>query len=144
MDGVRKINEDVMKSGRALIITSNSINKDNLPNGTLFISNKGDLKYLTRNISDEIPKWENFKFENLFEKDSFDDSYFLDNSFHGSKIVDDTITNKKYQDKSISSDKIKDNTIETINIKEIDAEKEILKVSHKDTKQDPYKVARVS
>lgn len=31
-----------------------------------------------------------------------------------------------------------------VKIKEIDAEKEILKVSHKDTKQDPYKVARVS
>lgn len=122
MDGVRKINEDVMKNGRALIITTNTVNKNNLPNGTLFISNDGDLKYLTRD-NNEIPKWENFKFENIFNDQTFDDSYFLDNSFHGCKIIDDTITNKKYQDKSISSDKIMDNTIETINIKEIDASK---------------------
>ena len=76
MDGVRKINEDVMKNGRALIITTNTVNKNNLPNGTLFISNDGDLKYLTRD-NNEIPKWENFKFENIFNDQTFDDSYFL-------------------------------------------------------------------
>lgn len=121
-DGVRLINENVIKNGRSLVITDKSIDIDCLPDGSLFINPiNGDIKYLKR---EEFEKtWARFKFENIFEKNTFDDSYFIDNSFHGSKIVDESIITDKYMNKSITSEKIADEAIQNINIKSINAEK---------------------
>lgn len=121
-DGVRQINENVIKNGRSLIITDITVDKDNLPEGAIFVNpTNGDIKYLKR---DQFFKdWAKFKFENIFEKNSFDDSYFIDNSFHGSKITDDSITTKKYMNKSITSEKIADNTIKSENIESISGNK---------------------
>lgn len=122
-DGVRKVNEYVIKDGRTLVMTVLSSNPQSLSGGTIYINpNTGDLQYL--HVDDKYDKtWKKFTFENLFDNYSLDNNMILDNSISAVKLVDNTITADKLIDGIISTDKIANEAITTDKVLEIDASK---------------------
>ena len=123
-DGVKKINENIIKDGRSLVFNTLIDNIDPLPSGTLYIDgNTGNVKFIHYDLDTNTKSWDTFKFENIFKDNSFNDSLIADNTLNGAKITDLSIVNDKLVDNSITNDKLKDNTISTEKIKEIDATK---------------------
>jgi hypothetical protein len=122
--GIKKINELVMKDGRTLILTDFISDPIDLPEGTVFIDyTNGEMKYV--NVNNSIKEWKHFNINTLFEKGSIDDVLFADNSLHAAKLIDLSIGNSKLADNSVTTNKIADKTItdSKFNLNSIDADK---------------------
>lgn len=120
-DGVKKINEYLLKDGRTLVMTQFISDTSNLAEGQIFINpTSGELKYVDHNKT-----WSKFKMDTLFDEGSFDTSLILDNSLHAAKITDLSISAGKIADLSITAGKIANGTItnEKFTINTIDADK---------------------
>lgn len=103
-EGIRKINEDVIKIGRTIIVTDPLANMSRLPGGTLFVDPL--LGNLRVRISGQ-DKFIHFTPGNIFSEKTISESF----------IVDKTITNQKIKDKTINSGLIADEAINAIHLK---------------------------
>lgn len=123
IDGVRKVNESILKEGRALTITFDTNDINHFPAGTLNINpDTGDLKFIKLD-KNKNKEWSNFTFENLFKTNSFNSNLILDNSIHSNKILDRSITSSKIASNTITSENIKNESIDSIAIKSLDGTK---------------------
>lgn len=110
-DGVKKINEHLLKDGRTLVMTNYISDTSKLPDGTIYINpTTGELKYI--NVDESNNKaWTHFKISELFDKDSFDSSLIADNSLHAAKLVDLSIGTTKLAELSVTTNKIADESL---------------------------------
>jgi hypothetical protein len=136
MDGVKKINEYLLKDGRTLVMTQFNSDTSTLAPGTIFLDpTSGGLKYIHL-AGDGTKIWNTFDMSDLFEDGTFDSALIQDNSLHAAKLVDlsispdkiidagittikiadKAITDSKFELNCIDADKIKDNTIITSKI----------------------------
>lgn len=124
-DGIKRINEHLIKDGRTLVMTKFISDTSKLAEGTIFIDyTSGELKYIN---ADKLGNktWQHFKLSNLFDKNTFDDTLIADNSLHAAKIIDGSIPTVKIANLSITTDKIADRSITNskFNINSIDGDK---------------------
>jgi hypothetical protein len=124
IDGVKKVNEYIIKDGRTLILTQFIDDPTYVPAGSIYISPfSGDLQFLKLDNESGGKDWTHFDFKNFFEYGSFDERFIKDNDLNGEKITDLSLTANKLVDKTITSDKLADESITTLQIKEIDGSK---------------------
>lgn len=123
-DGVRKVNENIVKEGRSLILNTFINEPINIPAGTMYIDpSSGNTQFLLLDTSTKEKAWTKFKFNNFFDEGSFSERLIKDNSLNGEKITSLSLAGSKLADKTITNEKIADNTISTNNIKEINGSK---------------------
>lgn len=114
-DGVKKVNEWILKPGRVLGITIEDYDPNRLEGGTLYIGpTNGKLQYLNNNNSRKT--WSNFDPAVIFNAQSITENLLKDNSISEVKIKDNSITNSKYADNSISTSKYKDRSITSVKL----------------------------
>lgn len=103
-DGVKKINEWLMKDGRVIGITR-ELDASKFDGGTLFISPAtGSLKYNKVNAGTKT--WEKFDPVNVFNELSIPGTLINDNAITKTKILDGAITSSKIDTGAVSTDKI--------------------------------------
>lgn len=117
-DGVKKINELIMKEGRVIGITKN-ISASKFDGGTLFIDpNEGILQY--NNISGTGAKsWEKFLPTKIFDDLTIRRSLLENNIINASKLENNSVIESKIKDGVVSTNKIKNNAITTEKITDL-------------------------
>lgn len=127
-DGVKKINEWIMKDGRVIGITKD-ITATKFEPGTFFVNpQEGVLKY--NNISAAGAKsWQKFLPSKMFDDNTIIRSLLVDsiinstklenNAVTESKILNGAVTNLKLANNSISTEKIQDLHVTTEKINEL-------------------------
>lgn len=127
--GVRKVNEYIIRDGRALVLTQDvkgsltSEQWDSVADGTLYVSptNK-TLKYKNGE------NWTNFDPTKIFNQKSINGALINDNAITTNKIANNAITKDKIIDNAITTDKIAEETISDKHIyKEKDEQGNIIK-----------------
>lgn len=111
--GVRKVNEFIIRDGRALILTQNIATGssqeqwDSLADGTIYLNPEtGNLQYKKKD--NPIKTWSRLLPENIFDE----------KSIHGVLLADNTITTSKYGKLSINQDALQKDCIDSSNIME--------------------------
>lgn len=110
-DGIKRINEHVIKDGRTLILTKFISDTANIAEGTIYINpTTGELKYV--HLSDDGTKrWDRFDSNAIFDKDTFDTDLIKDNSLHGAKLIEGSVSMDKLADNCVVTNKIADKSI---------------------------------
>ncbi len=98
-EGIRKINEWTIQNDRSLVVNTDTIEWDGLPNGTLLL--KPDAKAYVKKTG--VDDWVRFLPSNLFDN----------KTITGNLLADSCITNVHLSESCITSDKIQDGTINT-------------------------------
>lgn len=113
-DGVKKVNEWILKNGRILGITLPNFDPTKLEGGTLYINpTQGSFKYV--NLDNAGNKsWMNFDPVNIFNSQSITEALLKDLSVTTRKLADGSVTNIKYAEDSISTTKLKDRSVTSI------------------------------
>ena len=112
-DGVRKINEWIMKDGRIIGITIPDSDPTKFEGGTLYIDpSKGDFRYVNVDTS-SIKTWSRFIPENLFDDRTIGTNLLKLGSVTEQILADSSVTNSKYADRSISTNKYQNESITT-------------------------------
>lgn len=109
--GVRKVDEYLIKNGRAIIFTSN-INSldsnetwDSIENGSLYINpDFGTLRY--KNSLSEKGVWNWFEAENIIKENTITNSLIKDRELNNSKIANAAINSRTLEDYCVTSNKI--------------------------------------
>lgn len=116
-DGVKKVNESILKDGRVIGITKD-IKASKFDGGTLFIHpSDGILKY--NNVDGSGTKsWKRFSPSKIFDDNSITRNLLVDNIINASKIENNAIINSKYANSSISYDKLMNNCVITEKIQD--------------------------
>ena len=111
-NGVKKINEYVMKDGRAIILTE-KIDSSVIPGGTLFINpSTGELNYNSLNKDGKF-NWIKFDPAIIFNKLSIVTDLYANSSIVTDKYRDLSITTPKLANDAVVTSKIKDLNITT-------------------------------
>ena len=127
--GVRKVNEYIIRDGRALVLTQNIKNSltseqwNSVSDGTLYVSptNK-TLKYKNGE------NWTNFEPTKIFNQKSINGTLISDNAITSTKINNNAVTESKIANGAITNSKIAEGTIRDRHIyKEIDEQGNITK-----------------
>ena len=117
-DGVKKINELIMKEGRILGITKN-IAASKFEGGTFFVDpNNGTLKYNSVDASGS-KAWRKFSPSKIFDDLSITRSLIDDQAINAAKLEDGSVSAIKLQDNSISSVKLQTNAVTTEKINDL-------------------------
>jgi hypothetical protein len=110
-DGVKQINEFVMKDGRTLLLTQFVNDPKYLPAGTIYINpHTSEMQYVNLDLLNN-KSWKDLDINKIFPEGSLDQSLIKDNSIHGNKIIDLSISVGKIADLAITGDKIANKTI---------------------------------
>lgn len=125
--GVRKVNEFIVRDGRALIMTQNVASStsqtqwDSIADGTLYITPvNGDIKYKQR--GSEPRTWTRFLPGNLFVDQDITGNFLRDKTVTEIKMADNSISTRTIVNRNVTSGKIavgailtehfKDNTLD--------------------------------
>lgn len=122
-DGVKKINEYIMKDGRTIIVTLDNIAANKLEGGTAkILPTTGALKYVNINGSG-TKEWKNFNPVTIFDPKSITTSLLADycvtdikiaqNAVITSKIKNLNVTREKINDLAVNEDKIDNLAVKT-------------------------------
>lgn len=124
-DGVKKINEWIMKEGRVIGITKD-ISASKFEGGTFFVHpNQGTLKY--NNVDNAGNKsWKKFVPVTIFDEKTIVRSLLDDKVINESKLEDFCVTTNKIADDSIVSKKLKNSCIITEKIADLNVTTEKL------------------
>lgn len=111
-DGVKKINEWIMKEGRVIGITKD-ISASKFEGGTFFVHpNEGTLKY--NNVSTTGTKsWQKFLPIKIFDDLTIKRSLIDNEAINESKLANGAVTTAKIADNSISTNKLQKNCVTT-------------------------------
>lgn len=113
-DGVKKVNEWIMKPGRIIGITIPDFDPNKLEGGTFYVNpTQGSFKYVHLDNAGR-KTWTNFDPINIFNPQSIVESLIKDLSITTRKLADGSVTNTKYAENSISTTKIKDRSLTSI------------------------------
>ena len=106
-DGVKKINEWIMKDGRTIILTLDNITANKMEGGTLrVLPSQGNLHYV--NIDSTGAKtWKKFEPVNIFDSKSITSDLLADGCVTNPKLAIDSVTSDKIVNQNITTDKIK-------------------------------------
>ena len=117
-DGVKKINEWIMKDGRVIGITRD-ITASKFEPGTFFVDpQNGILKY--NNVSSAGAKsWQKFLPTKIFDEGTITRPLLVDNIINSAKIENDAITSVKILNGAIINSKIERNAITTDKITDL-------------------------
>lgn len=117
-DGVKKINEWIMKEGRVIGITKD-IAASKFEGGTFFVHpNDGVLKY--NNVDKAGNKsWQKFLPIKIFDDLTIKRSLIDNKAINESKLEDGAITTIKIKDNSVSNSKLQTNSVTTEKIKDL-------------------------
>lgn len=112
-DGVRKINEWIMKDGRIIGITIPGSDPNKFEGGTLYINpNVGEFKYI--NVDNgSIKTWKKFLPDNIFDNKTIGTNLLKEGSVTEPILAQACVTESKYADNSITSSKYKNESITT-------------------------------
>lgn len=109
--GVRKVNEFIVRDGRALIMTQNVAGStsqtqwDSIADGTLYITpSNGDIKYKER--GSEPRTWTRFLPGNLFVDQDITGNFLRDKTITEIKMADDSISTRTIINRNVTSAKI--------------------------------------
>lgn len=117
-DGVKKINELIMKEGRVLGITKD-IAASKFEGGTFFVNpNDGTLKYNSVDASGG-KTWRKFSPIKIFDDLSIKRSLIDNQAINATKLEDGCVSAVKLQDNSISSIKLQTNAVTTEKINDL-------------------------
>lgn len=106
-DGVKKINEFIMKDGRVIGITTPDYSASKLEPGTLYIDpGTGKLKYVNAASGNKI--WEEFDPAVIFNQQTIVTSLLKDRSVTTQKLADKAVTTIKIGDKQLTTVKYAD------------------------------------
>lgn len=116
--GVRKVNEFIVRDGRALIMTKNVASSttkdqwDSIADGTLYISPiNGDFRYKKTGSGPRV--WDRFTPDNLFSRESIG-GHLIDNlAITEPKLHKDSVSTRTIIDRNINGDKIAFDAIRT-------------------------------
>lgn len=122
-DGVKKVNESILKDGRVICITKD-ISANKFEGGTLYIHpNLGVLKY--NNIDSTGTKtWKKFSPVNIFEEKSITRILLADNIINESKIENNAVTESKIKDLNVTQRKLARNSVSTDKIVDLNVTRE--------------------
>lgn len=113
-DGVKKVNEWIMKPGRVLGITIPDFDPTKLEGGTLYVNpTQGSFRYVHLDNAGK-KSWVNFDPVNIFNSQSITEGLLKDLSVTTRKLADGAVTNVKYAEDSISTTKLKDRCVTSI------------------------------
>lgn len=131
--GVRKVNEFIVRDGRALIMTQNvaagitQAQWDSIADGTLYI-NPGDGNFRYKKRGNNPKEWSCFSPDNLFKNESIGGNLIApkaitepklaDNSVSTRTVIDRNITDVKIALNAVKNEHIADNTLEGRAIKD--------------------------
>lgn len=109
--GVRKVNEFIVRDGRALIMTQNvatgisQAQWDSIGDGTFYISPvNGNLQYKKKG---NAPKtWTKFLPDNLFDELTIDGKLLKDKTINEIKMNDNSVSKRTIIDRNVTSSKI--------------------------------------
>lgn len=109
-DGVKKINEYIMKDGRVICITKD-LSANKFEGGTLYIHpNQGLLKY--NNVDNSGSKtWKKFLPSNIFDEKTIVRALLQDSIINESKIEDSAVSERKIKNDAVTSVKIKNGSV---------------------------------
>lgn len=108
IEGIRKVNENIIKDGRALIITDNTILGKDVPDGSLKINPlTGNMHIKKTNILD----WSKLTPYNLFDELSIESDLLANGIIKEEKLNNSAVTTDKIKDASITSAKLDSNSI---------------------------------
>ena len=109
--GVRKVNEFIVRDGRALIMTQNVASStsqtqwDSIADGTLYISPiNGDIKYKSKGSAPRA--WTKFLPGNLFEEQDITGNFLRDLTITEIKMAKDSISTRTIINRNVTSPKI--------------------------------------
>lgn len=111
-DGVKKINENIMKDGRIIGITTPGYSALKVEPGTLFV-NPGDGSFKYVNASSGTKEWRNFDPAIIFNDQTIITRLIKDKNITTDKINDYAITTIKYANESISTEKYRRESVTT-------------------------------
>lgn len=142
--GVKKINEWIMKDGRALIVTID-VDPNKLSAGTQFIDPKtGVLKYIK---VDSVGRktWEKFAPSTIFDPNSITTSLLANDSVTGEKMANRSITSSKIKEGNVTNIEIGDQQVFDRNIKDQNVTKNKIKDKAIDsTKIEDYSIRAIN
>lgn len=109
--GVRKVNEYIMRDGRALILTQalpTSLKQeqwDSIEDGTIYLTpNDGNIYY--KKLGNDIREWTKFKPGNLFIDKDITGNFLADKTITEIKMADDSVSTRTIIDRNVTGDKI--------------------------------------
>lgn len=114
-EGIRKINEYVMQTGRTVIITDAKLDYLAFPNGTPLIDAAGNIKVKKDGQTD----WSNFTPANIFLNKSITFNFIADKTLTNQQIADNTILNANIKDLTINTDKLANGCVTTDKIADV-------------------------
>lgn len=111
-DGIKKINEWIMKDGRIIGITKD-ISASKFEPGTFFVNpQEGILKY--NNISDSgVKSWTKFLPSKIFDDGTITRNLLIDNIINSSKLEDDAVISSKIKNGAVINSKLGQNSVTT-------------------------------
>lgn len=119
-DGVKRINENVIKDGRSLVINTRSINMNYIPIGSLFIDGITSEVYVKKS---EKNGFEKFEPSDIFKDRSITSKFIATNAVSEDHIGSGIITNKHIADNALLGTKILDGSIDPLKLDSITQEK---------------------
>lgn len=121
--GVRKVNEFIVRDGRALVMTQNVASSttkdqwDSIADGTLYIRPiNGDIRY--KKTDSEPRVWDRFTPDNLFSKESIGGHLIAPLAITEPKMHDNSVSTRTIIDRNVKSDKIALEAIRTEHFRE--------------------------
>lgn len=117
-DGVKKINEWIMKDGRVIGITKD-ITPTKFEPGTFFINpHEGILKYNNVN-STGTKSWQKFLPVKIFDEATITRALLVDNIINSAKLENNAVTTNKIVNNAITNPKLANNCITTEKIADL-------------------------
>lgn len=108
-NGVKKINEFIVKDGRTLVVNTD-IAAPKLPDGSLKVLANGNIFYI--NADNNLRKvWKKFDPNIIFEAESIRENIIANNTISGIKFKDGSITTQKIENEAITTAKIANEAI---------------------------------
>ena len=109
--GVRKVNEFIVRDGRALIMTQNVASGisqaqwDSIADGTLYLTpSNGDIKYKARGNEPKV--WSKFTPGNLFSDQDITGNFIKDKTLTEIKLADNSVSTRTIVNRNVTSLKI--------------------------------------
>lgn len=111
-DGVKKINEWIMKDGRVIGITKD-ITATKFEPGTFFVNpQEGILKY--NNVSSAgVKSWQKFLPTKIFDENTITRTLLIDSIINSAKLENNAVTTAKIANAAVTSDKLANKSVTT-------------------------------
>ena len=132
--GVRKVNEFIVRDGRALIMTQNvapstsQTQWDSIADGTfLIMPDSGDLKYKRKGNNPKT--WTKLRPGNLFDDLTITGNFLADYTIPETKYIDQSISTRTIKDRNVTSPKIAIGALLTEHFAENSLDGKVIKTS---------------